>query len=108
MCSSPGGRAAAEAVVAEAEVVGIIGTLCSGAAVAAVPVLSAAGLSMVSSANTSPVGTAIARGADRFVYGDNWLHDMIVEDVRNGEPDTEYPTFVDGARRCPLEDVGGP
>ncbi len=56
--------------------------------------------------------TAIARGADRFVYvydyGDNWRHDVIVEEVRDGEPDLEYPAFVSGARRCPPEDVGGP
>ena len=33
MCSGEGGRATAEAVVADAQVVGVIGTLCSGAAV---------------------------------------------------------------------------
>jgi len=52
-----------------------------------------------------------ARDADRFVYtydyGDNWCHDVIVEEVRDGNPDMEYPVFVDGARRCPPEDVGG-
>ena len=62
MCSGAGGRAAAEAVVAEAQVVGVIGTLCSGAAVAAAPILSAAGLSMVSPANTSPVLTSDLAG----------------------------------------------
>ena len=61
-CSGAGGRAAAEAVVAEAQVVGVIGTLCSGAAVAAAPILSAAGLSMVSPANTSPVLTSDLAG----------------------------------------------
>ena len=54
----------------------------------------------------------ISRGVDRFVYtydyGDNWRHDVIVEEVRDGDPDREYPAFVDGARRCPPEDVGGP
>ena len=58
------------------------------------------------------LGTAITRGADRFVYvydyGDNWRHEVIVEEVRDGDPDIEYPAFVDGARRCPPEDVGGP
>ena len=55
LCSGEGGRAVAEAVVANAQVVGVIGTLCSGAAVGASPVISEAGLSMISSANTSPV-----------------------------------------------------
>ena len=58
------------------------------------------------------LGTAIARGADQFVYvydyGDNWCHDVNVEEVRGGDPDLEYLAFVDGARRCPPEDVGGP
>ena len=48
---------------------------------------------------------------DRFLYvydfGDDWRHDVIVEEVRDGDEDTEYPAFVDGARRCPPEDVGG-
>ena len=58
------------------------------------------------------LGVLIAPGVERFVYtydyGDNWQHDVIVEEVRDGDPDREYPAFVDGARRCPPEDVGGP
>ena len=61
-CSGPGGRAAAEAVVADSQVVAIIGTLCSGAAVEASPILSAAGLSMISPANTSPLLTSDLAG----------------------------------------------
>ena len=62
MCSGEGGRATAEAVVADAQVVGVIGTLCSGAAVEAAPILSEAGLSMISPANTSPVLTSDLAG----------------------------------------------
>ena len=58
LCSGEGGRAVAEAVVADAQVVGVIGTLCSGAAVEASPVISEAGLSMISPSNTSPVLTS--------------------------------------------------
>ena len=60
--SAKAGRATAEAVVADAQVVGVIGTLCSGAAVEASPVLSAAGLSMISPSNTSPVLTSDLAG----------------------------------------------
>ena len=64
------------------------------------------------SAKRLQLRTAIARGADRFVYlydfGDDWRHDVIVDEVCDGDPDTDYPVFVDGARRCPPEDVGGP
>ena len=62
MCSGEGGRATAEAVVADAQVVGVIGTLCSGAAVEASPVISEAGLSMISPSNTSPVLTSDLSG----------------------------------------------
>ena len=55
--------------------------------------------------------TVVERGVDRFLYvydfGDDWRHDVIVEEVSDGAEDTEYPAFVDGARRCPPEDVGG-
>jgi branched-chain amino acid transport system substrate-binding protein len=62
MCSGEGGRAAAETVVADARVVGVIGTLCSGAAEEASPIISKAGLSMISPANTSPVLTSDLSG----------------------------------------------
>lgn len=52
----------------------------------------------------------IGRGVDHFLYvydfGDNWQHDVIVEGVRDGEADVDYPVLVDGARRGPPEDVG--
>ena len=61
-CSPEGGRAAGEAVAAEAQVVGVIGTLCSAAAVETSPILSAAGFSMISPSNTSPVLTSDLAG----------------------------------------------
>ena len=55
--------------------------------------------------------TVIARGVERFLYlfdsTDQWRHDVIVEQVRKGDAGAEYPAFVDGARRCPPEKVGG-
>ena len=62
MCSSEGGSAGAEQIVAVPEVLGVVGTSCSGAAVAASPVLSEAGLVMVSPSNTAPVLTSDLRG----------------------------------------------
>ena len=53
-CSPQGGRAGAGGVVGDPKVAGIIGTNCSAAAVAASPVVSGAGLVMVSPSNTSP------------------------------------------------------
>ena len=52
------------------------------------------------------------RGVERFVYvydfGDDWRHVVVVEGVRDGDAAVDYPVFVDGARRAPPEDVGGP
>jgi hypothetical protein len=55
--------------------------------------------------------TLVERGVERFLYiydlGDYWRHDITIEAVRDGEPDVDYPVFVDGARRGPPDDVGG-
>ena len=68
MCSGEGGRMAAEQVIADAQVVGVIGTSCSGAAVAASPLLSDAGLVMVSPSNTSPALTSDLAGNASLSY----------------------------------------
>ncbi|MDA1330700.1 MAG: branched-chain amino acid ABC transporter substrate-binding protein [Chloroflexi bacterium] len=56
-CSSEGGQTAATAVTSDPSVVAIIGTNCSGAATAALPTISGAGLIMCSPSNTAPALT---------------------------------------------------
>jgi len=65
-CSSEGGTIAAMKVIADPQVVAILGTTCSGAATTAAKIMSEAGLAMVSGANTAPSLTAIGgeQGAD--------------------------------------------
>ena len=53
-CSPEGGRAGAHGIVADPQVAGVVGTNCSAAAVAASPVITDAGLVMISPSNTSP------------------------------------------------------
>ena len=53
-CSPAGGRAGAGGIVGDPKVAGVLGTNCSAAAVAASPVISDAGLVMISPSNTSP------------------------------------------------------
>jgi branched-chain amino acid transport system substrate-binding protein len=53
-CSPEGGQTAATKVAADPTVVAIVGTNCSGAAFAALPTISEAGLLMCSSSNTNP------------------------------------------------------
>ena len=63
-CTPEGGAAAAETVVALGDAAGVIGTTCSAAAVGAAPVISEAGLVMVSPTNSSPALTSdLAGGA---------------------------------------------
>ena len=53
----------------------------------------------------------VARGIDRLSYvydlGDDWRHTVTIEAVEPPAAAQPYPRFVDGARRCPPEDVGG-
>ena len=62
LCSYDGGQAAAHVIVADEDVIGVIGTSCSGAAVAAVPLITAAGMTMISGGNTSPLLTSDLAG----------------------------------------------
>ncbi|WP_434655316.1 plasmid pRiA4b ORF-3 family protein [Thermoanaerobacterium thermosaccharolyticum] len=46
----------------------------------------------------------------RYVYdfGDDWIHDIVVEKVLEPEEGIKYPICIGGKRCCPPEDVGGP
>jgi branched-chain amino acid transport system substrate-binding protein len=62
LCSADGGQSAGQTIVADDKVVGVIGTSCSGAAVAAAPLISAANMVMISPSNTSPALTSDLQG----------------------------------------------
>ena len=66
----------------------------------------------ITSAKNVKLAALIDRGIGEFRYtydmGDDWRHTIAVKGVGPGEPNVKYPCFVDGERRCPPEDVGGP
>ncbi|MEZ5279475.1 MAG: branched-chain amino acid ABC transporter substrate-binding protein [Acidimicrobiales bacterium] len=62
LCSADGGQAAAQTIVADEQVIGVIGTSCSGAATAAAPLIGEAGMVMISGSNTSPALTSDQQG----------------------------------------------
>ncbi len=62
LCSNDGGQAAAQQIVADEDVVGVVGTSCSGAAVAAAPLITDAGMVLISGGNTSPALTSDLAG----------------------------------------------
>jgi branched-chain amino acid transport system substrate-binding protein len=57
LCSAEGGQTAAQKIASDELILGVVGTSCSGAAAAALPVISAAGMLMISPSNTSPALT---------------------------------------------------
>ncbi len=42
-----------------------------------------------------------------YDFGDNWVHEIEVEEVLQAEPDAGYPVCTDGSLAAPPEDVGG-
>jgi ABC-type branched-subunit amino acid transport system substrate-binding protein len=59
-CDAEAGATAAEKIVSDPQIAGIIGTSCSGEAVPAMPIVSEAGMVMISGSNTSPFLTSLA------------------------------------------------
>jgi branched-chain amino acid transport system substrate-binding protein len=124
LCSAEGGQQAAQRVAADESMLGVIGTSCSSAGVAALPIISEAGLLMISPTNTGPVLTNASeeeggvyqagyfrtahndlfqgRIAAEFVY--NELGSMTLATVHDGSP------YADGLQAVMAEvfaDLGG-
>jgi hypothetical protein len=49
---------------------------------------------------------------DKFIYhydfGDEWFHEILVEDILEPVSKKIYPKCIAGERACPPEDCGGP
>ncbi|MCZ7555829.1 MAG: plasmid pRiA4b ORF-3 family protein [Bacteroidia bacterium] len=62
-------------------------------------------------ASTVRVHDLLRQTSDRITYeydfGDGWLHDIVLENIQDPDPDILYPRCSDGALACPPEDVGG-
>jgi branched-chain amino acid transport system substrate-binding protein len=125
LCTPEGGAAAAQTVIGDRRVVGVIGTSCSAAAVKASPILSEAGLVMLSATNTAPSLTSDLRGnagaeyyrgyyrtanndlyeaeaVAKFAYHDLGLREMAV--FHDGDP---YTSGLANAFTVAFEQWGG-
>ncbi len=68
MCSAEGGQTAATKMSADPKVVAVVGTNCSSAARAAIPLMCGAGILMVSPSNTAPDLTRDDRPPEYWCY----------------------------------------
>ena len=107
MCSADGGSASARQIIANPQVIGVIGTLCSGSAVAASPLLSAAGLVMVSPANTSPTLTSDLFGNASPDYHPGYFR-TANNDLYQGQAVADFAYNKLGLRRVVSVDDGDP
>ena len=106
LCSAEGGQAAAQKVASDTSVTGIIGTACSSAATAALPIISEAGLSMISSSNTAPTLTDADQAA-----GGVWMagyYRTAHNDLFQGRVAAEFAYNELGARTMATVHDGSP
>ncbi|MGH2749434.1 MAG: branched-chain amino acid ABC transporter substrate-binding protein [Actinomycetota bacterium] len=71
-CAAEGGTTAAQALVSNPQIVGIIGTSCSGAGVPVSEIMSEADLTMISGSNTSPALTSL-QGEEGDAYNPGYF-----------------------------------
>jgi hypothetical protein len=61
--------------------------------------------------STVRVYDVMREAGDRITYeydfGDGWLHEIVLENIQDPDPEILYPHCSDGAFSCPPEDVGG-
>jgi Plasmid pRiA4b ORF-3-like protein len=43
-----------------------------------------------------------------YDFGDDWQHEIVVEELLDADPDTHYPVLVAAKGACPPEDCGRP
>jgi branched-chain amino acid transport system substrate-binding protein len=72
-CAAEGGTAAGQKLAADDQIVGVVGTSCSGAAVPMAPLLDDAGIPLISGSNTSPFLTQAPFGTEAEDHSPNYF-----------------------------------
>ena len=106
-CGPEGGHHGAEHIIENPQVLGVIGTSCSGAAVAASPVISAAGLVMISPSNTSPALTSDLAGNASPNYHPGYFR-VSVNDLYQARAVADFAYNELGLRRMAAVNDGDP
>jgi branched-chain amino acid transport system substrate-binding protein len=77
LCNAEGGQTAATKMSADTKLVAVVGTSCSSAARAAIPVMCGVGIPMISASNTAPDLTAADRPAEYWCYMRTAHNDLV-------------------------------
>ena len=107
MCSREGGHEGADAIADDPRVLGIIGTSCSASAVAASPIVSVAGLVMISPSNTSPALTSDLAGNPGPYYHEGYFR-VANNDLYQGQAVAGFAYDELGLRRMVAVHDGDP
>lgn len=102
-CSAEGGQAAATKLAANPKIVAVIGASCSSASKVAAPIITRAGMTMISPSSTAPFLTAPDRGPDYAGFLRTAYNDRV-----NGKVAAEYAYNVLGARSAATIHDGSP
>ena len=103
MCSPEGGRAGAQQIITDSQVVGVIGTSCSGAGAAAAELISESGLVMISPSNTSPSLTSDLAGNANPNYRPGYFR-ISNNDLYTGQAVADF-AYKEGLRRMGTVDA---
>jgi len=106
-CDAQGGALAAQEVAADLRVVGVIGTSCSVAAATASPILSEAGLVMISAGNTAPSLTSDLQGNAGSNYHPGYFR-TIGNDIHQAQAVAGFVYNALGLRRMATIHDGDP
>jgi branched-chain amino acid transport system substrate-binding protein len=105
MCSAEGGQAAAQRVASNDTILGAIGTSCSSAGEAALPIISGANMVMISPSNTAPTLTALPEDGGTWQAG---YYRTAHNDEFQGRVAAEYAYNELGARTAATIHDGSP
>ena len=106
-CAAEQGTTAAQRVVADPQIVGVLGTSCSGAAVPAMEILAEEGITMISGSNTSPVLTSDLEGNRNPAHQEGYFR-TAHNDITQGQAAATFAFESLGAQRAVTIHDGDP
>lgn len=106
-CAAEAGTTAAQSLVADPQIVGVLGTSCSGAAVPAMEILAETGIVMISGSNTSPALTSDLEGNQNPANQPGYFR-TAHNDIVQGQAAADFAFTELGAQRAATIHDGDP